>query len=87
MDQGHLAGRIVTLCHSLADLSLPPWVEFESKRFEVHPVDPVKNSRRRRPRRRPEVDESTPRHPAFDPPKALLDKAVGKKPQPEEPQS
>jgi putative transposase len=87
LDQGHLAGRIVTLCRSLADLSLSPWVEFEGKRFDVHPVDPVKNSRRRRPRRRPEVDESTPRHPAFDPPKALLDKAVGKRPQPEEGQS
>lgn len=84
LDQGHLAGRIVTLCRSLADLSLPPWVEFEGKRFEVHLVDPVKNSRKRRPRRRPEVDESIPRHPAFDPPKALLDRATGKRPQPEE---
>jgi transposase InsO family protein len=87
LDQGHLTGRIVTLCRSLADLSLPPWVEFEGQRFEVHPVDPVKNSRRRRPRRKPEADESTPRHPAFDPPKALLDKATGKKPQSEEGQS
>jgi transposase InsO family protein len=84
LDQGHLTGRIVTLCRSLADLSLPPWVEFEGKRFEVHPVDPMKNSRRRRPRRRPEVDESLPPHPAFDPPKALLDRAVGRRPQPEE---
>jgi transposase InsO family protein len=87
LDQGHLAGRLVFLCRSLADLSLPPWVEFEGHRFDVHPVDPVKNSRRPRPRRRPEVDESTPRHTACDPPKALLDKAVGHRPQPEEGQS
>jgi hypothetical protein len=78
LDQGYLAGRLVVLCRSLADLSTPPWVEFEGKRFEVHPVDPVKNSQRRRPRRRPELDETTPHHPAFDPPKALLDRAVGK---------
>lgn len=87
LDQGHLAGRIVTLCRSLADLSLPPWVEHEGKRYDVHPVDPVKNSRRPRPPRRPEVDESIPCHPAFDPPKALLDRAIGRKPQSEEPQS
>jgi transposase InsO family protein len=87
LDQGHLAGRLVFLCRSLADLSLPPWVEFEGKRFEVHPIDPVKNSLRRRPRRRPEHDESVPRHPAFDPPKALLDRAVGKKPLADEPLS
>jgi len=84
LDQGHLAGRLVFLCRSLADLSLLPWVEFEGKRFEVHPVDPVKNSRRPRPRRRPELDESVPRHPAFDPPKALLDRASGRKPEHEE---
>jgi hypothetical protein len=62
-------------------------VEFEGKRFEVHPVDPVKNGQRRRPRRRPEFDESLPRHPAFDPPKALLDRATGRKALPEEGQS
>lgn len=86
LDQGYLAGRIVTLCRSLADLSLSPWVEFEGKRFEVHPVNPVKNARRRRPRRRPELDESLPRHPAFDPPTALLDRATGRKALPEEDQ-
>ena len=79
LDEGHLAGRIVTLCRCLVDLSEAPWVEFEGKRLEVHPVDPVKNSRRQRPPRRAHVDDSVPRHTAFDPPKALLDKATGRR--------
>jgi len=78
LDGGHLAGRIVTLCRCLVDLEELPWVEFEGKQLEVHPVDPVKNSRRKRPlRRKPHHDESAPQHPAFDPPKALLDRALG----------
>jgi transposase InsO family protein len=81
LDEGHLAGRIVTLCRCLVDLSETPWVEFEGKRLKVHPVDPVKNSRRPRPPRRAHVDESVPPHTAFDPPKALLDKATGRRPE------
>jgi putative transposase len=81
LDGGHLAGRIVALCRCLVDLSEPPWVEFEGKRLEAHPVDPVKNSRRPRQARRPAHDETVPAHPAFDPPKALLDKVLGRKPQ------
>ncbi len=80
LDAGHLVGRIVTLCRCLVDVNESPWVEFEDKRYEVHPVDPVKNSKRKRPLRRALFDETAPRHPAFDPPKALLDKAVGKRP-------
>ena len=78
--QGYLTGRIVTLCRCLVDLTETPWVEHEGKRLEVHPVDPVKNARRPRAQRRAEFDESAPRHSAFDPPKALLDKATGKRP-------
>lgn len=76
LDGTHLAGRIVTLCRCLVDLSEVPWVEFEGKRLEVHPVDPMKNARR--PRRT--VRDPVPEHPAFNPPKALLDKAVGRQP-------
>ncbi len=78
LDGGHLAGRIVTLCRCLVDLAELPWVEFEGKRIEIHPVDPVKNSRRKRPSRHKHHDESVPSHPAFDPPKALLDRTLGR---------
>ncbi len=77
LDGGFLAGRIVTLCRCLVDLSESPWVEFEGRRLEVHPVDPVKNSRRPRPKK---TRDAVPNHSAFDPPKALLDKAVGRPP-------
>ncbi|HZI15507.1 MAG TPA: hypothetical protein VE153_34365 [Myxococcus sp.] len=43
-------------------------------------MDAVKNARRQRPYRKPHLDESTPRHPAFGPAQALLDRAVGRPP-------
>jgi hypothetical protein len=51
-------------------------VEFETRRIDVRPVDAVKNARRARRRR---TVEAAPLHPAFDPPKALLDKATGRR--------
>ena len=78
LDGAHLAGRIVTLCRCLVDLTEAPWVEFEGRRLTVHPVDVIKNARR--PRTRPQSDQSLPPHTAFDPPKALLDQATGRKP-------
>ena len=79
LDGGHLAGRLVFICRCLVDLKEKPWVELEGKRLELHPVDAVRNARRARPpRRSPTHDDSMPRHPAFDPPKALLDRAVGR---------
>jgi putative transposase len=81
LEAGHLVGRIVTLCQCMVDLSEKPWVEYEGRRYEVHPVDAVHNSRRERPWLKPHLDESAPLPPAFDPPKALLDKALGKRPE------
>jgi len=80
MDAGHLAGRVVTLCRCLVDVQEAPWVEYEGQRLALHPVDPVRNSRRQRPWRRPNLEEAAPSHPAFDPPRALLDKATGRPP-------
>lgn len=76
VDGAHLAGRLVMLCRCLVDLNETPWVEFETRRVEVRPVDAVKNSRR--PRRQRNA-EAAPKHPAFNPPKALLDKALGRR--------
>lgn len=78
LDAGHLAGRVVTLCRCLVDVSEPPWVEHEGRRHDVHPVDAVRNARRKRAYCRPHLDETAPQHPAFDPPRALLDKALGR---------
>jgi putative transposase len=78
LDGAHLAGRVVTLCRCLVDLTELPWVEFEGRRLEVHLVDAVKNAKRSRVLRRD--DQAVPPHSAFDPPKALLDQATGRVP-------
>ena len=78
---GFLAGHVVDVYRSLADPGGAPWVEHEGKRLPLHPVDPVRNARRKRARRPAPPQRTTP----FDPPGALLDRAVGRKPRdPEE---
>ncbi|HZI12746.1 MAG TPA: DDE-type integrase/transposase/recombinase [Myxococcus sp.] len=80
LDAGHLAGRLVFICRTLADAAAPPWVEVDGQRLPLHPVDAVKNARRERPYRKPHLEETAPRHPAFEPAQALLDRAVGRRP-------
>jgi hypothetical protein len=75
LDQGFLAGRVVTVGRSLAEPGAAPWVEHEGKRLPLHRVDPVGNCRKRR--QRTPSQPATPTIP-FDPPKALLDRAVGR---------
>jgi transposase InsO family protein len=79
LDQGFLAGRLVTVGHSLYDPAAAPWVEHEGQRLPVHPVDPATNAHRHRPPRRT-GPAPAPRHVPFDPPKALLDREVGRTP-------
>lgn len=75
LDQGFLAGRVVTIARCLLDLATPPWVEHEGKRLPLHLVDPIANSRRKRPLRR-DADAVTPtRSVPFDPPGALTARA------------
>jgi len=85
LDQGYLAGRVVTVARCLVDRATPPWVEHEGQRLALHRVDPVKNARRGRPPRRDANEARPTRHVPFDPPKALVDRAVGRKPRKEEP--
>jgi putative transposase len=80
LDQGFLAGRLVTVARCLVDMAEPPWVEHEGKNMPLHPVDPTKNAHRKRPPRGGRgfaARSSRPVH--FDPPSVLLDKAVGRK--------
>jgi transposase InsO family protein len=80
LDQGFLAGRIVTVGRCLADVDVPPWVEHEGKRLELHPVDPVKNARTGRKPRHPGATAPVTKTILFDPPGALLDQAAGRAP-------
>ena len=73
LDQGFLAGRIVTVCRNLVDPvnpDNPPWVEYEGKRLVLHPVDPTRNARLKRPPKK--AAPPSPKEPvAFDPLGAL----------------
>lgn len=59
---GYLAGHVVTLATSLFD-SKEPALEIDNKHIPLHVVDPVSNSKKRRP----------PRHPAPLPPNRPVD--------------
>jgi hypothetical protein len=76
LDQGFLAGRVVTVGRSLLDGQ--PWVEHEGQRLPLHLVDPKANAHRQRPPRRPGAPEAKPVTP-FDPAGALLDRAAGRR--------
>lgn len=72
LTQGFLAGKTVTIVRSWVDPKASPAVEIEGKRLVLHPVDPVKNARRKRP---PRGEAETPvrrRGAPFDPAAALL---------------
>ena len=80
LDQGFLVGRVVTIGHCVLDSPPEPWLELDGKRLAIHPVDPVRNARRRRPPRRPGKSTAGQPKVAFSPSDALLDRAVGRKP-------
>lgn len=76
-DLGFLARRLVTVSRCMVDATEPPWIEHEGKRHVLGPVDPKMNARRARsPVCRDVPHESRV---SFNPPRALLDKALGLK--------
>jgi transposase InsO family protein len=75
-DLGFLARKLVTVSRCMVVPSDPPWIEHEGKRHLLHPVDPLKNARRARAPARLDVPHEA--RTAFDPPKVLLDKTLGR---------
>jgi putative transposase len=75
LDQGFLAGRVVTVEHDLVGAGDPVALH-DGHRYPLRPVDPVAASRTRR-RRVGELPRPTV---PFDPPGALLDRAAGRRP-------
>lgn len=82
LDQGFLAGRVVTVAVDMTDTGTPV-VEHDGHRYLLRPVDAVAASRTRRRRSPATVATSMP----FDPAGALLDRIAGRPPRhrPEEP--
>jgi putative transposase len=73
---GHLTGTIVEVAYCPIDAPPRPWVEHQGKILPLHPVDPVLNGKMsRRPKRHTEAKK---RSVAFDPARALLDRAAGR---------
>lgn len=71
LDQGYLAGQIVTVASCFAAPDEAPWVEHENKRLVLRPLDAIHNAHRKRPPRGGPV-AAKPQHPVdFDPLKAL----------------
>jgi len=76
---GFLAGKIVTVARSLLDVSAHPWIEHEGDRYLLGPVNPEENARRKKEgpmANRPRQGLDVP----FDPPGALLDALLGRRP-------
>jgi transposase InsO family protein len=79
-DLHFLAGKLVTVYRCLVEPNEPPWIEHEGRTHVLHLVNPKANAHR--PRSSSCLDVAHPaRKPVhFDPPKALLDKTLGRKP-------
>ncbi len=73
-DQSFLSKKNVTVAHCLLDRPPLPWIEHQEQRFELHPVDPVKNGQRGRRKSKELAEPTTP----FDAASALLDRSVGR---------
>ena len=74
VEQGYLAGCLVTVGRSLLDPGAAPWLEHEDQRLVLRPVDAQANARRKRQSRARKGIDAVP----FDPPTALLEAATGK---------
>jgi transposase InsO family protein len=72
LDQGYLAGQLVTVARCFVAPDEPPWVEHEGKRLRLHPVDPEANARLRRPPRGGPAAERPKRAVDFNPTRSLV---------------
>ena len=81
VDQGYLAGQMVTAARCLLDRKEPPWLEHDDKVLPLHTVDAKLNGASKRPpRRAPPM--GAPEFPAapteFDPNRAAMEKLFGR---------
>lgn len=71
-----LAGQLVTVGRCMVDPDDPPWLEHEDRVHPLQRVDPIANAKK--PRSKMCLDEPHPARIDFDPPRALLDRALGR---------
>lgn len=75
LDQGFLAGRVVTVARCMMDLTEAPWVEHEERRYVLRRVDAKANATRPRPPRRTHTATTARASVPFDPSGALVERA------------
>ena len=82
LDQGFLAGRVVTISFCMLDEPPQPVVELDDgQRYALHLVDPLANASRKRPPRRSADDSDAPASSiAFNPADTVLRLATGRLP-------
>ena len=78
LDRGWLAGRTIDVSWCALEDRSPPWAEYEGKRYELHLVDLERNASRGRPPRNETPADKSDAPVDFDPPTALLNRAVGR---------
>jgi len=79
LDRGWLAGRVIHVSWSALENPIAPYAEYEGKRYALHVVDAERNASRKRPPRNDAPEKKSEQPVVFDPPKALLDRAVGRR--------
>ena len=82
-DLHFLAGRLVTVSRCLIDPSDPPWTEHEGRVHLLHPVNAKANAQKLRSKSCLDTAHPARKPIAFDPPKALLDQTLGRRPKPD----
>lgn len=83
LDQGFLAGRVVTVAYCMLDEPPQPVVIVDDKHYELHLVDPVKNARTKRQPRSEAPKQTSTKTTGFSPPDTLLRQATGRLPKKE----
>jgi transposase InsO family protein len=84
LDQGFLAGRVVTVAYCMLDEPPEPVVVANDKQYCLHPVDPVHNAKIKRPPRREDTSGAPgPKPTGFNPPDTLLQQMTGRLPKKE----
>jgi transposase InsO family protein len=83
-DLHFLAGRLVTVSRCLIDPSEPPWLEHEGRVHLLHPVNAKANGHKSRSTSCLDVAHPARNPVSFNPPKALLDQTLGRRPTPDD---
>lgn len=83
-DLHFLAGKLVTVSRCVVDPSEPPWIEHEGRVHLLFPVNPKANAHKSRSKSCLDTAHPARKPVRFDPPKALLDQTLGRKPAPDD---